>query len=67
MGGTGGVFTRFSKECQKIFSLLLWALFRGIYRHSSGRLSLVKDVYALEYPFYPQNTPTRGSYMQSLR
>jgi hypothetical protein len=29
------------------------ALYGGIYRHSSGRLSLVKDVYALEYPVYP--------------
>jgi hypothetical protein len=43
------------------------ALYGGIYKHSSGRLSLVKDVYALEYPIYPQNIPTRGGYRQSLR
>jgi hypothetical protein len=40
------------------------ALYGGIYRHLSGRLSLVKDVYALEYPVYPQNIPTRGGYRQ---
>jgi hypothetical protein len=45
-------------ECQKLCFLLLWALYGGIYRYSSGRLSLVKDVYALEYPVYPQNIPT---------
>jgi hypothetical protein len=43
------------------------ALYGGIYRHSSVRLSLVKDAYALEYPVYPQNIPTRGGYRQSLR
>jgi hypothetical protein len=40
-------------ECQKLFSSLLRAVYRGIYRHSSGRLSLDKDVYALEYLVYP--------------
>jgi hypothetical protein len=40
-------------ECQKLFSSLLWALYRGIYRNLSGRLSLDKDVYALEYLVYP--------------
>jgi hypothetical protein len=43
------------------------ALYRGIYRHSSGRMSLVKDVYALKYQVYPQNIPTMGGYRQSLR
>jgi hypothetical protein len=54
------VFVRFSMECQKLFSLLLRALYMGIYRHSSSRLSLDKDVYGLEYLIYPQNIPTRG-------
>jgi hypothetical protein len=53
-------------ECQKAFSLVTGTV-RGIYRHSSGRLSLVKDVYALEYLVYSQNIPTRGGYRQSLR
>jgi hypothetical protein len=54
-------------ECQKLLLPQLRALYRGIYRHSSGRMSLVKDIYALEYPVYPQNIPTRGGYRQSLR
>jgi hypothetical protein len=40
------------------------ALYRGIYRHSSGRLSLVKDVYALEYPVYTRIFP-RGEVTDS--
>jgi hypothetical protein len=38
------------------------ALYDGIYRHSSDHPSLVKDVYALEYPVYPQNILIRRGY-----
>jgi hypothetical protein len=31
-----------------------------MYRHSSDHPSLIKDIYALEYPVYPRNTLTRG-------
>jgi hypothetical protein len=43
------------------------ALYEGIYRYFEGPPVLVKDVYTLEYPVYPQNIPTGGGYRQSLR
>jgi hypothetical protein len=61
------VFAEFDVERQQLFSLLLRAQYGGIYRHSSGRLYIVKDVYALEYLVCPQNIPTRGGYRKSLR
>jgi hypothetical protein len=51
-------------------ALLIWHLkgtVRSIYRYSSDHPSLVKNVYALEYPVYPQNIPTRGGYRLSLQ
>jgi hypothetical protein len=55
------VFAKFVVGWQKLCqSTPVRALYGGIYRHSSDHPSLVKDVYALEYPVYPQNISTRG-------